>query len=96
MANETDVARHLTITGRVQGVGFRWSMMREAEARGVGGWVRNRPDGSVEAIVSGPAQAVAALIDWASRGPAGAQVSGVEVSDSAERYETFGHRPNGR
>ncbi|MFT4172684.1 MAG: acylphosphatase [Rhodocyclaceae bacterium] len=94
MADQSDVARHLTITGRVQGVGFRWSMMREAEARGVGGWVRNRPDGAVEAVVSGAPEAVAALIDWASHGPAGARVEAVEVRDSTERYETFGHRPN--
>jgi acylphosphatase len=59
----------LQILGRVQGVWFRESMRREAERLGVAGWVRNAPDGSVEAVVQGPDEAVDALIAWAHDGP---------------------------
>ena len=61
--------QHLLIHGRVQGVWFRESMRSEAERLGVAGWVRNAPDGSVEAVVQGPAEAVDALIEWARNGP---------------------------
>ncbi|MGC3962088.1 MAG: acylphosphatase [Rhodocyclaceae bacterium] len=86
---EARVSRHLSIRGRVQGVGFRWSMQRQAEALGVGGWVRNKRDGTVEALICGPQKAVAAMIDWAMRGPAGARVEGVEVEDSTETAANF-------
>jgi len=70
----------LRITGRVQGVGYRWHMARQASALGLTGWVRNRQDGSVEAQASGPADAVQALMDWAHHGPELARVDGVVVS----------------
>jgi acylphosphatase len=68
------VTRHLRIAGRVQGVGFRYSLHGEAKARGVAGWVRNRLDGSVEALLQGEAAAVDAVIAWARRGPPAARV----------------------
>lgn len=79
----TPVTRHLRITGRVQGVGYRWSMAQEAQRLRLAGWVRNRADGSVEALAHGPAAAVQALVDWAQQGPALACVAGVAVSEAA-------------
>jgi len=73
------VRAHLTIVGRVQGVWYRGSMQDEAERLGVGGWVRNRPDGTVEAEVEGSREAVEELVAWARRGPRGARVADVTV-----------------
>lgn len=76
------VCRRLIIHGRVQGVGYRWSMVREAERiGGLSGWVRNRRDGTVEAVIAGRTEPVEMLVAWAQRGPAGAGVSSVEVLD---------------
>lgn len=80
-ANDDTVTRHLLITGHVQGVGYRGSMVQAAERFGVQGWVRNRSDGRVEACAWGTAQAVQALIDWAHQGPAHARVDRVVVGN---------------
>ena len=81
--------RHLRIAGRVQGVGFRLYMQREARAQGITGWVRNRTDGTVEAVVQGTPEAVEAIIAWARRGPPSAVVSGVKVAEGSGEYRDF-------
>jgi acylphosphatase len=70
-----------TVTGRVQGVGFRWHVHRAACARALGGWVRNRPDGTVELEVEGPGPLVASFIDDVRQGPAAARVDDVVTED---------------
>lgn len=77
------LVRLLQIHGRVQGVGFRDALRREALARGCTGWVRNRRDGSVEVLVAGEATAVEAVIAWSRQGPPAARVSGVVVEPAA-------------
>ncbi|HSD36741.1 MAG TPA: acylphosphatase [Rhodocyclaceae bacterium] len=89
MGVEEHVGRRLVIRGLVQGVGFRWSMAAEARRLGLGGWVRNRRDGTVEALVCGPNEAVAAMIHWAGHGPDGARVDDVAVEETSERYAEF-------
>ena len=69
----------VVVRGRVQGVWYRGSMQEEAERLGVGGWVRNRPDGTVEAEIEGERADVDALIAWARHGPPGARVADVSV-----------------
>jgi acylphosphatase len=64
----------LFVTGRVQGVGFRAFLIREGSALGLDGWARNRADGSVEALASGPEAAVAAFVEAARRGPSASRV----------------------
>lgn len=73
-----EVVRQVVIRGRVQGVGFRYWTMREAIRLGVGGWVRNRRDGSVEALFTGSAEAVAEMTARCWSGPEFARVDGVE------------------
>ncbi len=73
--------KRLQIFGRVQGVYYRASTQQEAERLGVSGWVKNRPDGSVEAEAHGPDSAVTALIAWCQYGPPGARVERMEVTD---------------
>jgi acylphosphatase len=87
------VTLHLAIRGRVQGVGYRYAMAAEAERLGLAGWVRNRRDGSVEAVVQGPAASVEALRRWAGRGPPSAEVSAVEATPAEGEFERFETRP---
>ncbi|MBZ2198603.1 acylphosphatase [Occultella gossypii] len=85
---DSTIARQFVVHGRVQGVGFRYRCVRAATAAGVTGWVRNRPDGSVEAHVEGPADAVEQVLAWARVGPEQAHVDSVEVDEVAPA----GHR----
>jgi acylphosphatase len=75
--------RHLIISGRVQGVGYRDALRAEALARGITGWVRNRRDGTVEAVIQGETGALDALAAWARRGPPAARVAHVAVEAAA-------------
>ena len=69
------------ISGRVQGVFFRDSTRRRAESAGVSGWVRNTPEGTVEAVFQGEPQAVEELVEFCRRGPSRAEVASIEVVD---------------
>ena len=78
------------VTGRVQGVGFRWHTVGRARELGVVGWVRNEPDGSVTTHVEGSDEAVSAMIDWLRVGPPAGRVDEVEVEDvPIEGFEGF-------
>jgi acylphosphatase len=79
---------HAVVSGRVQGVWYRESCRREAERLGVGGWVRNRPDGRVEIEAEGPRSAVDALLTWATHGPPRAIVDRVAMDDRAPQGES--------
>jgi acylphosphatase len=90
---DTEIVQQLRIHGRVQGVGYRASMVQQAQRLGLSGWVRNRLDGTVEAVVAGRPQAVEAIIAWARRGPPAAMVEAVEVQPASGRYSGFEQRP---
>lgn len=85
MVGEPRVMRHISVRGRVQGIGYRAWTASEAVQRGLEGWVRNRFDGSVEAVLAGPADAVAAMIEAARRGPWLARVTRLDVSEATVR-----------
>ena len=83
--------RRVIVHGRVQGVGFRVTIARAAQLRGVAGWVRNRPDGSVEAVFEGEPEAVESMVRICTEGPRLADVTAAEVVDEEpeglERFE---------
>lgn len=89
------VTRRLVARGRVQGVWFREAMRIEAERLGVAGWVRNRLDGSVEAVVHGTAAQVEAIVHWARHGPRDAEVKSLDVEQAEGEYTAFEKRPTG-
>jgi acylphosphatase len=78
------VIRHMVVHGRVQGIGYRAFVEHEALRRGIEGWVRNRRDGSVEAVLAGDADAVAAMIEACRRGPMGARVDTLDQRAGTE------------
>ncbi len=87
------VRSHVVVTGLVQGVFFRDTCRREAIRRGVSGWVRNRPDGSVEAVFEGPPAEVAAMVEWAAEGTPQSAVDDVrENPEPPEGLEGFAVR----
>lgn len=89
------IVKHLQISGRVQGVGFRYHMIRVARELGITGWVRNRYDGSVEAMIQGSPDAVEAMIARARRGPPGAAVTDVLIAEGSGEFHEFGMLPTG-
>lgn len=86
--------RRLSIRGRVQGVGFRDAMVREARRLGVTGWVRNRHDGSVEAAVNGSDAQIRAIVAWVHQGPPGAHVLHVDVASDEGEFPSFSRYPS--
>lgn len=88
------LTRHLVIHGRVQGVWYRESMRLEAERLNITGWVRNRDDGAVEAVVQGEEDAVAALIAWCRVGPPAAWVDDIEITVAEGAFSHFERRPS--
>jgi acylphosphatase len=88
------IARRLSIRGRVQGVGYRYAAIDAAERHRIAGWVRNRRDGTVEALVQGDTDPVAAMIEWCRRGPPAARVTEVDIAEVApESITGFTLRP---
>ncbi len=75
------IRRRLIVHGHVQGVGFRWAIARAAESRGVAGWVTNRADGTVEAVLEGEPEAVESVLRISREGPRGARVDRVDVAE---------------
>jgi acylphosphatase len=90
MASAASFRRYL-VKGRVQGVGFRWFVEREARLIGIGGWVRNRDDGVVEVMASGTNAQLGSLYDKLKEGPRAARIDAVEVEETApfSGYKTF-------
>lgn len=89
-----EICRHLRISGRVQGVGYRDWAVRTARSFGLNGWVRNRMDNSVEVVAAGPADAVAQFIDACSEGPPLARVTDIAVHElHLPELEGFDFRP---
>ena len=84
------VRRRVVVRGRVQGVGYRWACEAEAARHGVAGWVRNRSDGAVEAVLEGPEAAVDQVLAWTRHGPSHARVDQVTVGEEEpEGLEDF-------
>lgn len=79
------IQRRIVAQGRVQGVGYRAFVADEATSRGIEGWVRNRRDGTVEAVFAGPADAVAGIVEACRRGPWGARVDGIDEREATQQ-----------
>jgi len=90
------VSQRIRIVGRVQGVGYRDALCQEARSGGVAGWVRNRFDGSVEALLQGPPERVEQLIAWARRGPPASRVDEVRIEPAEDEpvHARFERRPS--
>jgi len=86
------VTKRLLIYGRVQGVGYRYSMYYAAKNLGITGWVRNCRDGTVEAVAQGPEGAVNSFIEWAHQGPDLAKIDRVEVKEGTGEFPDFSVR----
>jgi acylphosphatase len=94
--SEPVIVAHVVIRGRVQGVGFRAWVEDEARGAGLAGYVRNRRDGTVEAVFSGPQESVEAMLVACWRGPVGSQVTGIDaVEDAVEPLSDWGFEVRG-
>jgi acylphosphatase len=84
------IRTHVYVAGMVQGVFFRYETRERARSRGLAGWVRNLPDGRVEAVFEGPEPEVEAMVDWCRAGPRGAEVTDVEaLAEDPEGLQGF-------
>ena len=83
MSEAADIVRHISVRGRVQGVGYRAFVEHEALRRGVEGWARNRRDDSVEAVFAGPRDVVAAMIEACRRGPFAARIDALDQREGS-------------
>lgn len=92
MPDSANVTKLIRLTGRVQGVYYRESMCQKAAELGVTGWVRNRRDGTVEAMVQGSVEAVQRMLEWAKRGPQMASVSEMVVEPGSGHFMSFERR----
>jgi acylphosphatase len=93
--DKPNVARRYMVRGRVQGVGFRWFVEREAHILGIAGWVRNNHDGSVEILAQGTGDQLSGLHSRLREGPRAARVDSVEVSDESPTPELSSFRIEG-
>lgn len=95
---QTETRAHVTLSGRVQGVGFRYATADEARRRNLTGWVRNLDSGSVEAVFEGPPTSVEDMVRWCEDGPPGAYVRDVRVSwdEPPEHLSSFEIRSTSR
>lgn len=94
--NDSLVQAHVWVSGHVQGVFFRDSARQEAARLGLSGWVRNLPDGRVEAVFEGTREAVAQAVEWCHTGPPRARVESVEAQEGpAQGLKGFGSGPPG-
>jgi len=89
-ASSIEARIHIVVTGRVQGVGFRYATVDAATRIGVRGWVRNTREGKVEIVAEGSRAAVGKLVDWCHHGPALARVTAVDWSEAAANEELHG------
>jgi acylphosphatase len=81
------ITLHLRVDGRVQGVGYRAALAAEAASHGISGWVRNRRDGTVEAVVQGSPGAIEEILAWARRGPPAARVVNLRAVPAAGEFD---------
>jgi len=88
------LTRHVRVHGRVQGVNFREAMRAQAEQVGVTGWVRNRSDGTLEAMVHGAPESVGRMLEWVQRGPPAARVARVDVAEAQGEFASFERLPS--
>ena len=92
MENLENLQVHVIVSGRVQGVSFRWYTQREAQTYGLTGWVRNLSNGQVEAVFEGDSQAIHEMVAWCYMGPTSARVDNVAVDYRAPTNEFTGFK----